>query len=104
MMYAGFPSFYGLGLDDGHVPTFWLLLCSYLPHINPKSPFSGALYLPLKDPLEGVFRAPRNLLAQASLPRSPMDWPALRPPERRSAATGAPKSPELPFVIRIFVL
>ena len=26
MIYAGVPSFCGLGLDDGHVPTFWLLL------------------------------------------------------------------------------
>ena len=22
MIYAGFPSFFGLGLEDGHVPTF----------------------------------------------------------------------------------
>ena len=26
MIYVGFPSFFGLGLEDGHVPTFWLLL------------------------------------------------------------------------------
>ena len=26
MFYTGFASFFGLGLDDGHVPTFWLLL------------------------------------------------------------------------------
>ena len=26
MIYAGVPSFFGLGLEDGHVPTFWLLL------------------------------------------------------------------------------
>ena len=26
MMYAGVPSFFGLGLEDGHVPSFWLLL------------------------------------------------------------------------------
>ena len=26
VIYAGFPSFFGLGLEDGHVPTFWLLL------------------------------------------------------------------------------
>ena len=26
MMYAGFASLFGLGLEDGHVPTFWLLL------------------------------------------------------------------------------
>ena len=26
---AGFPSLFGLGSEDGHVPTFWLLLhCS----------------------------------------------------------------------------
>ena len=28
MMSAGFPSFFGLRLQDGHVPTFWLLLQS----------------------------------------------------------------------------
>ena len=26
MIHAGVPSFFGLGLEDGHVPTFWLLL------------------------------------------------------------------------------
>ena len=26
VIYAGFPSLLGLGLEDGHVPTFWLLL------------------------------------------------------------------------------
>ena len=26
MIYTGLPSFFGLGLEDGHVPTFWLLL------------------------------------------------------------------------------
>ena len=26
MIYAGVPSFFGLGLEDGHVPTFWLLV------------------------------------------------------------------------------
>ena len=26
MIYARFPSFFGLGLEDSHVPTFWLLL------------------------------------------------------------------------------
>ena len=26
MIDAGFPSFFGLALDDGHVPTFWLRL------------------------------------------------------------------------------
>ena len=26
MLSAGFPSFFGLGLEDCHVPTFWLLL------------------------------------------------------------------------------
>ena len=26
MIHAGFLSFFGLGLEDGHVPTFWLLL------------------------------------------------------------------------------
>ena len=26
MIHAGFPSFFGLGLEEGHVPTFWLLL------------------------------------------------------------------------------
>ena len=26
MIHAGFPSFCGLGLEDGHVPTFWNLL------------------------------------------------------------------------------
>ena len=25
MIYAGVPSFFGLGLGDGHVPTFWPL-------------------------------------------------------------------------------
>ena len=29
MIHAGLPSSFGLGLEDGHVPTFWLLL--YLP-------------------------------------------------------------------------
>ena len=24
MIYDGFPLFFGLGLQDGHVPTFWL--------------------------------------------------------------------------------
>ena len=28
MIYAGVPSFSALGLEDGHVPTFWLLLCT----------------------------------------------------------------------------
>ena len=28
MIYAGAPSFFGLGLDNCHVPTFWLLLHS----------------------------------------------------------------------------
>ena len=23
----GFDSFFGLGLEDGHVPSFWLFLC-----------------------------------------------------------------------------
>ena len=26
MIYAGLPSFLGLELEDGHVPTFWLLM------------------------------------------------------------------------------
>ena len=26
MINDGFPSFFGLGLEDGHIPTFWLLL------------------------------------------------------------------------------
>ena len=26
MIYAGLPSFFGLGLEDGHISTFWLLL------------------------------------------------------------------------------
>ena len=26
IIYAGIPSFFGLGLEDGHVPTLWLLL------------------------------------------------------------------------------
>ena len=26
MIYAGIPSFFGLGLEAGHVPTIWLLL------------------------------------------------------------------------------
>ena len=26
MIYAGFPSFFGLGLEGGHVSTSWLLL------------------------------------------------------------------------------
>ena len=26
LIYAGIPSLFGLGLQDGHVPTFWLLL------------------------------------------------------------------------------
>ena len=26
VLYAGCPSFFGVGLEDGHVPTFWLLL------------------------------------------------------------------------------
>ena len=26
MVYAGFPSFFGLGLEEGHVPTLWPLL------------------------------------------------------------------------------
>ena len=26
MIFAGFPSFCGLGLEDGHVPIVWLLL------------------------------------------------------------------------------
>ena len=26
VIYAGFPSFFGLGLEDGHLPTFWILL------------------------------------------------------------------------------
>ena len=26
MIYAGVPSFLGLESEDGHVPTFWLLL------------------------------------------------------------------------------
>ena len=25
LIYAGVPSFFGLGLEDGHVPSFWLL-------------------------------------------------------------------------------
>ena len=29
MIYASFPSFFGLGLEDGQVPTFWLLLQLY---------------------------------------------------------------------------
>ena len=28
MIYAGFSSFFGLGLEDGHVPTFWLFRVS----------------------------------------------------------------------------
>ena len=28
MIHAGRPSFFGLGLEDGPVPTFWLLLQS----------------------------------------------------------------------------
>ena len=28
MILAGFPSFTGLGLEGGHIPTFWLLLFS----------------------------------------------------------------------------
>ena len=35
MIYAGLPSFLGLGLEDGHVPTFWLLL---LPPAPPPPP------------------------------------------------------------------
>ena len=27
MLYAGCTFFFGLWLEDGHVPTFWLLLC-----------------------------------------------------------------------------
>ena len=34
MIYAGCPAFFGLGLEDGHVPTFWLQL-----YIN--QPFKG---------------------------------------------------------------
>ena len=26
LIYAGIPSFFVLGLEDGHVPTFWLLV------------------------------------------------------------------------------
>ena len=26
MIWAGFPSFFGLGLEDSHIPTCWLLL------------------------------------------------------------------------------
>ena len=26
MISAGLPSFFGLGLEDGHIPTFWLVL------------------------------------------------------------------------------
>ena len=38
IIYAGFPSFSGLGLEDGHVPTFRLLLyicvmCMYVYNI-----------------------------------------------------------------------
>ena len=27
MIYDGFPCFFCLGLEDGHAPAFWLLLC-----------------------------------------------------------------------------
>ena len=33
IVYAGFTSFYGLGLEDGHVPTLWLLL--YISNAEP---------------------------------------------------------------------
>ena len=26
MIYVGFPFFFGFGLEDGHVPIFWVLL------------------------------------------------------------------------------
>ena len=26
VIYAGLPSFFGLALEDGHIPTFWRLL------------------------------------------------------------------------------
>ena len=34
MIYDGFPFFFGLGLEDGHVPTFWRLL--YLLKLEPE--------------------------------------------------------------------
>ena len=34
MIYAGFASLVGLGLEDGRVPTFWSLLCAGLTSEN----------------------------------------------------------------------
>ena len=38
MAYAGVPSFFGSRLEDGHVPTFWLLLVDSDPAQERKAP------------------------------------------------------------------
>ena len=43
MMCVGLPSFFGSGLPDGHVPTFWLSLCGNLLRPLIKNMFVGSL-------------------------------------------------------------
>ena len=47
MSHAGFPSLFGLVLEDGHVPTFWLLLSYKIPPA-PSSDYSQGLRLVLQ--------------------------------------------------------
>ena len=38
MICAGLPSFVDLELEDGHVPTFWLLLCRAIKGLTTLAP------------------------------------------------------------------
>ena len=47
MVYAGFPSIFGLGLEDVHVPTVWLPLSG--PKRPDKQNPQGSKYLNIED-------------------------------------------------------
>ena len=68
MIYAGFPSFLELGLEDRQVPTFWLLSCIDAYHVWAPEPLyykrvCGLTILMSSDSGSGAHtRRPKHLL------------------------------------------